>query len=512
MEYSRILRPLGIAVLLSLLIVAIPAEPVLAAPVIGLSPASGAVGTRVTVTGTNFGSYIGDSLGIFFNNVEITDSPKAVPATGSFEACFDIPDDTSPGTAWVTVRGPISTVVAQSPFNITQTKVSLDITEGAVGTRVRITGRGFYSDKIVAFYYHFNEVRDKLGTVVATPVGECSYDFTIPCSTAGRKNISAENAQGDFAEARFEVIPSATLDTTSGGVGDIVSVSGTGFGYRSEIAVYFGTNRVAYDDTDQYGSFEGAFKVPAIKAGPYDVKIEDEDGNIVRLQFTIAADATLDKTAGNVGTELTVSGTGFEADDTVSVKYDDVTITTTTADSDGAFSIDFDTPVSTRGEHVVTVSDSANTRQLTFTVESEAPPAPALLLPETDAKIEPPVSLQWQEVSDPSLPISYNLQVTSDEAFADMLLEKRGLLAHEYTLSEEEDLTPTKKNAPYYWRVQAVDSASNESEWSTPGSFYIASAAFLPIWVIILLIVFGVAIIIFVVWRLRRETRYDWEE
>ena len=511
MKYGKILRPLGIAIVLSLLMVAIPAEPALAAPVIDLSPASGAVGTRVTITGTNFGSYIGDGLRIFFNNVEITDSPKTVPVTGSFEAYFDVPDDAAPGTAWVTIRGPISTVVAKSPFNIPQTRINLDVTEGTVGTRISITGRGFYADKIVAFYYHFNGVRDKLGSAMATPVGECSFDFTIPSSTVGKKKISAENGQGDFAEARLEVITSATLDITSGGVGDIVNVSGTGFGDRSEVAVYFRTNKVAYADADRYGSFEGAFKVPEIKAGTYDVKIEDEDGNIVRLQFTIAADAKLDKTEGSVGTELTISGTGFKASDTVSVKYDNVTIATTASDSDGTFSVDFDAPVSGRGEHLVTVSDSANTRQFAFTVESEAPPVPALIMPETDTEVEPPVSFQWQEVSDPSLPIGYNLQVTSDEDFTDVLLEKQGLPAHEYTLSEEEKLKPTRKGFPYYWRVQAVDSASNESEWSTAGSFYIASGAFLPTWVIIALIVFGVAIIIFVIWRLRRETSDNWE-
>jgi len=489
--------------------VVVPAEPALAAPLIVLSPASGAAGTRVTVTGTNFGSYVGDGLRIFFDNVEINDSPKTVPATGSLEAYFDIPDDAAPGTAWVTVRGPIGTVVAQTLFNIPQTRVRLDVTEGAVGTTVRITGRGFYADKIVVFYYHLNGVKEKLGTTVATAVGECTFDFLIPQSPVGKKRISVENAQGDFAEAGFEVIPSATLDTTSGGVGDIVNVSGTGFGYKREVAVYFRTRKVAYADTDRYGSFEGAFKVPEIKAGTYDVKIEDGDGNIVRMQFTIAADARLDKTAGSAGTELTVSGTGFEAGDTVSVKYDDVTIATTTADSEGAFSVNFDVPVSTRGEHLVTVSDSANARQLAFTMESEAPPVPTLLLPETDAKVEQPISFQWQEVNDPSLPISYNLQVTSGEAFTDILLEKRGLLAAEYTLSEEEELKPTRKDAPYYWRAQAVDSASNESQWSKPGSFYVASAAFLPTWVIIALIAVGVSIIIFVVWRLRRETRYS---
>ncbi|GAH79878.1 unnamed protein product, partial [marine sediment metagenome] len=36
-----------------------------------------------------------------------------------------------------------------------------------------------------------------------------------------------------------------------------------------------------------------------------------------------------------------------------------------------------------------------------------------------------------------------------------------------------EKLDPTKKEEPYYWRVKAIDSASNESQWSAPGSFYV---------------------------------------
>jgi len=509
MKCGKILRSLGIAIFLSLVMVVIPAKPALAAPVLSLSPTSGAAGTRVTVTGTNFGSYVGDSLGIFFNNVEITDSPKTVPSTGSFEAHFDIPDNVKPGTAWVTVRGPLTSVLARSPFTIPATEINLDVKAGAVGSTVRITGSGFYANKIIAFYYHRNGVKEKIGIATATPVGECTFDFVIPESTVGKKKISAEDAQGNSAEAELEVIPSATLNPTSGTVGDIVSMTGTGFSHGSEVIVYFKTSKVAYADTDQYGSFKATFKVPVMNAGSYTVRVQDEDGNVDRSEFIVAADAKLNKTTGSVGTGLTVSGTGFEAGDTVDVKYDSSTIATTTADDIGAFSVDFTIPASTGGEHMVTVSDSKKTRQLAFTMESEAPPVPTLLLPETGAEAKPPVSFHWEEVFDPSLPIAYNFQVASDEAFTRIQVEKQGLANAEYTLTEEEELKPTKKGVPYYWRVKAVDSASNESEWSTPGSFHIASSAFLPTWAIIALIAFGVVVVIFLVWRLRKETTYS---
>jgi len=127
------------------------------------------------------------------------------------------------------------------------------------------------------------------------------------------KRVSAENVQGDSAETELEVSPLATLNPTSGTVDDIVSVTGTGFGYGSEVIVYFKTSKVAYADTDQYGSFKATFKVPVMKADSYAVRVEDAEGNTGRIEFTIVADASLDKTEGSVGTGLTVSGTGFEA-------------------------------------------------------------------------------------------------------------------------------------------------------------------------------------------------------
>jgi len=91
MKYDKICRTLALAIIVALVVAAISATPALAAPVITLSPTSGAIGTEVTVTGTNFDSYRGDDNSIFFNDVEIANSPLTVPDTGSFSVNFNIP-------------------------------------------------------------------------------------------------------------------------------------------------------------------------------------------------------------------------------------------------------------------------------------------------------------------------------------------------------------------------------------------------------------------------------------
>jgi len=317
---------------------------------------------------------------------------------------------------------------------------------------------------MVTFYY-YNRSREKVGTEVATSSGECSYSFPLPESTAGKHNIIAENAEGNSAEAEFEVIPSTALFPTSGAAGDTLTVSGTGFASRSEVAIYFKNTEVTYVKADKYGSFADTFNVPVMKAFTYDVKVEDEDDNTDKAEFTITAKASLNKTTGSVGTELLVSGTGFTGGGTATIKYDALEVATPTADNMGAFSIAFYVPVSISGKHLVTVSDGTDTKQLVFTMESEAPPIPAPLLPRIGAKVESPVHFDWEEIDDPSLPITYRLQVASDENFTAIMLEKKELTDSGYTLTEEERLKSNKKEAPYHWRAKAIDSAANESQW-----------------------------------------------
>ena len=160
------------------------------------------------------------------------------------------------------------------------------------------------------------------------------------------------------------------------------------------------------------------------------------------------------------------------------------------------------------GEHLITISDGVITKELVFTMESTPPPPPAPLLPTDMSETKSEAYFDWEDVTDLSPPITYNLQVASDENFASIVLEKQGLAKSEYALTEEEKLAAVKEEAPYYWRVKAVDNASNESKWSSPSSFHVGFSFALPGWVVYTLIGLSAIFIGFFAFWVGRRTAY----
>ncbi len=307
MKRGKLFRILAAAILLSLLLVVTPGIPVLAAPNLGVLPASGAVGTKVTVTGENLDSYKGDDVYLFLDNQEVTINPITVPQTGSFSFDFNIPAGTEPGQYQIRVESELGSTLAFTLFTVLKTEIGLASKAGVVGTTLTIIGQGFYANRMVSFYYD-NRLLD---SEAADDIGEFSYSFTIPDGTAGRHKFVAENAEGHSAGAEFEVLPSITLNATSAAAGDILAVSGSGFGSRSSIDVYFRHDEVAYAKTNEFGSFKVAlFNVPEMAPDTYDVMAKDKDGNTGKAAFTIIAGARLDKTTPLNWVTYTLIGVG----------------------------------------------------------------------------------------------------------------------------------------------------------------------------------------------------------
>jgi hypothetical protein len=324
------------------------------------------------------------------------------------------------------------------------------------------------------------------------------------------------------------VEPEIFLNPLSGEANTEVTVSGTGFGKRKEVVIYFNNTGLAAATTNSLGSFNTTFIVPDLEAGIYDVEAEDEDNNLDGAKFTLTAPAppsppppsptppplattvSVSTTSGPVGTDLVIGGAGFEANATVSIKYDGEEVTTAKADGSGIFVAAFKVPVSKHGDHKITVSDGTNTHELTFTVESTPPPVPVPLLPEMGVSVEPPITFDWKDVSDESIPVTYVFQIATSRDFsqASILLEKKGLTESEYTLTPEE-LKLEGQEAPYYWRVRAIDAASNEGEWTGAGTFYIAAPFALPKWALYALIgLGGLLLFVFGYWLGRRTAYY----
>ena len=205
--------------------------------------------------------------------------------------------------------------------------------------------------------------------------------FTIPASSTGSHEILAQNEFGDSAQTDFEIIPSLSINPSVAGVGDKVSISGTGFTGNSEVDVTLHGNEVALAQVSERGSFDAIFYVPVIKVGTYAIEIEDSSQSKRWIDFTVDSEITLSKPTGAVGLKLLVDGTGFEVGGIVQIKYDDEEMAMVMADINGSFSAYFNVPVSVAGAHIITVTDGFNTKQAVFTVESDPPPAPKQLFP-----------------------------------------------------------------------------------------------------------------------------------
>ena len=462
MKRCRVFRILAVVMLLSVWLLGLSGTPVLAGPEISLSPDSGAVGTTVTISGENWDSFRGDEIHVYFSGDEISASPVVVPQTGVFHFDFNIPGDAEPGENDIRVRAEWGSTLTLSTFTVLEPDISLSRKSGPVGSKLVVDGEGFYADKVVTVY--FDSII--LNTLTASSSGEFSYSFNVPDSTAGTHDIVVENAEDDYSGAEFEVLPQIALDPDTGSVGSILKVSGTGFDSKSDISVFFQSDEVAFAKTDESGTFEDAsFNVPSASPGTYDITVKDEKRNTAKYEFTLIAGISVDQTMANVGSELTINGTGFESGGEIGVQYDGVAVATIAADDDGAFEFVLKVPASPHGEHVISVSDGVNTKQLVFYIESNAPAVPALVTPGDKSMVKSATYFDWENVDDPSIPVRYQLQIASDASFKVVILEKT-LTKSAYTLGETETLAAVTAGSPYYWRVKAIDGATNESEWS----------------------------------------------
>jgi len=78
---------------------------------------------------------------------------------------------------------------------------------------------------------------------------------------------------------------------------------------------------------------------------------------------------TINPTSGPVGTKITVNGSGFAFNSSVTVKFNDSPIATTTTNANGSFTAVFNVPMAEAGIHIVKVLDDYGTyAEATFTV------------------------------------------------------------------------------------------------------------------------------------------------
>jgi hypothetical protein len=518
----RLLPILAIALIACFVAIALPSMPaqaVCGGPTIRLSPGSGVPGTQLIVQGENFDP--GEYIDIYYDGARVSQGSKT-GASGDFAIAFTVPESCK-GDHQVLVEvgtSAIGTIELETSFYATP-GLTISPAKGPMGTNVTVAGHGFTKNEhSIELMYYTNDAYKTMGrSIIADANGSWGTSFQIPNSVRGEHKIDAQGAVSqdyNVKDATFKVTAGLTIDKSSAGVGENITITGSSFApYEKGIQILFDGQPVATDiKADSQGDWEKTFDVPDMPTGDYTVTAEGQltpQEDINPLSFEIEPDIVLSPDQGYVGMNLTVTGYGFAAAKNVSIMYDGNQETTAATDDQGGFETSFPVPESRHGEHQITIGYSAsNVASATFILESDPPDTPQLISPAVGSRVglrgRVTPTFEWSAVSDESgvyysLQIATTATVTATGEFADPIFSAAGLAGTSDTI------TKALPQGTYYWIVQAVDGAENAGGWTTPRSFRVG---LLPLWAFIAIIVAIVVLIVAVIRALVRKRRYYW--
>jgi len=464
-------------------------------PFLTLSSASGVPGTDVAAEGERFPENA--FVTIYYDGAAI--ATGMTDMGGRFTVIFSIPESCKGSHR---VRAEVPDKTAEAYFTV---KPGLRVSpeKGTVGTKATVRGEGFARDEghIELRYYLDGSRYETLATnITANAKGSWKVNIAIPLSTRGQHRLDAQGDDSklsDVQDAIFKVTPAISLDKSSGLVGESITITGSTFASgETSIQILFDGDPVSTGiKADSQGSWAASFMVPEVPRGTHSITAgggQTQTGDVSSLAFEVKPAITLSPQEGCVGTEVTVVGRGFAASRDVVVKYEGVQRATARSDANGSFQVSFSVPESRHGERRVTAEDvegNKTEQPAVFAMESNPPPVPSLLSPSNGGRvgfiggIRP--KFEWSAVWDES-GVRYSLQIATSADFAgsSVVVTITGLAGTRYILD-----SPLSYGT-YYWRVQAVDGAANESGWTSSRRL---QAGLLPLWAVIVIIT-GIAV------------------
>jgi len=511
----RLLSRVLAIVLVCLIAIALPSVPAQAqceGPFIELTPESGLPGTEVTVYGYDCA---GDKLVDIYYDGKLIATDRT-SSKGDFTTFFTVPEGYK---GHYQVFADVGYASVDTYFTV-KPGLTLSPEKGPVGTTVTVKGQGFAKDEegIELMYYHNDSYETIERNIVANAKGSWQRSFQIPSSTRGEHEIDALGAVSKLYEvqdATFRVTSEISIDKSSGSVGDTITMTASRFAASEKgIEILFDGEAVVTDiKANSEGKWQASFQVPEIPAGEYSVTAEGEQTSredVGDLSFEIEPDIVLSPDAGHVGMNLTVTGQGFAASEDVVITYDGNQVATAETNDQGNLEVSFLVSESKYGDHNVTAGyGTGNAANAIFTMESDSPPVPTPISPSSRSRLgflsEVAPTFEWSEVSDES-GVHYSLQIATSADFttSSVIVTVTDLTETNYTLTETEALPL----GTYYWIVQAVDGAENESGWTATRSFRVG---FLPLWAFILIIAAAVVLLILLIRALivKRTIYYD---
>jgi len=484
---------------------------------ISISQSTGASGTSVTVTGSGFGA-AETGIKVTYDGTPVTTGTKA-SSQGTWNATFSVPTSAS-GPHSIGAYGSTTQAasVGEESF-IVSASISISRSTGASGTSVTVTGSGFGAAETgITVTYDGTPVTTG---VTASSQGTWNTTFSVPASASGTHSIRAYGSTTQAAsmgEVGFIVGASISISRSTGASRTSITVTGSGFGAAETgiTVTYDGTPVTTGVTASSQGTWNTTFSVPASASGSHSIRAygsSTQAASVGEAGFNVIPAISISPASGYVGTTIKITGSGFSANSTLTFTYDDTEISgeQATTDASGSFIKSISAPKSKTGDHSISAVDTqVKEAKAIFTIESITPNTPSLLSPKSGARLKilgnTSPTLKWSAVTNDPNGVTYTLQIDTSSDFSNPILEKDNFTGTSYTLTDADSLS---RGQNYYWRVKAVDAASNESAWSQTLSFHSSKPGRMAIWTLVLIIILCIAAVIgivyFIIVMLRRR-------
>jgi hypothetical protein len=514
------------------------------------SPSIGTVGSAITISGENFP---GSTANIYWDEASIArDIP--ISTDGTFSYKLTVPAS-SKGAHIISADDNSNWAggKAETQFN---TVPSIDIFPkiAEIQTPILIRGNGFGS----------NETNIKIlvdGKVIPTHQittdlkGYWSASYTVHDLEKGKHTISASSSSTQSTEvntAIFVLAPWLEVSPTSGPVGTKLMIYGWGFRHnedgitvtwdgeiikvniRAEVdgsLIVDGTKR-EYGNFTSDEEYHDVVYVPETTQGKHIIGVYGSSftprGTLPYYDFNVIPQITVNPTSGHKGTQVTIDGTGFAANESISLKFDNIDIgESVTADNTGGFSTIYKVSQGSSSQYTISANGSSgNTASTEFGIDVVDIAAPTLESPANresttlfDSVGDVYISsfkylfglgnflsgksnvddsdvlsyFKWN-LSNAQVNTQYVLQISRDSNFNDIVIDKT-LSNNVFNLTKYDGITP----GTYYWHVKASNSSTSEGDWSQTYTFEVISMPMLAKVLSIVVLVLIIAAIVFII-------------
>ncbi|HEY7035345.1 MAG TPA: IPT/TIG domain-containing protein [Thermomicrobiales bacterium] len=304
---------------------------------VSLSPVTGSPRSTVTANGAHFS--VGEAIDLYWDASTTSGGSAAANTAGGVSLSASVPLMPA-GSHTVKLKGRTSGKTATATYTVVQS-LELAPTSGAGGTTVTVKGRGWAANTTVNVYWNRNATKSgtRVCTVTSSATGTFTCTFKAPDSPTATYPVMGV-AGSSTATANFRLTgPSAASLAVGDGSGVTADASPTpsvtGTPTEQPTASESTTPTPTETPTETATSTETPTETPiatepaTTTPAPTETATPSEDGTLA-----------LSPNRGPAGTEVTVTGSGFGADEQVDIYFhstDSEPLGTVQTDADGAF-------------------------------------------------------------------------------------------------------------------------------------------------------------------------------